>query len=142
MKSRLSLLCLLAVLFCSLPAYAIIARVPKKTDDVVAPPPNPVFTCMPQAFTLTKDDAGYHFHGQVQVPTGGWTYDMDEQEPGPDGSLHGTLHMKEPDGVVTQVISQVAIDHTFGGEGDRLSVEVDGMKDNFKIDCTLAGAAQ
>lgn len=141
MKKHICLLGAAAILLCTGPAFAIIAKVPKKTDDT---PSAPVFACTPAGFTLTKVDAGLKLNGLIQVPTGGWTYDLDEQEPGPDGSLHGVLHLKAPEGAATEVLSQVAVDHTFTGEGDRLSVDVDGMKDKgtIKIDCKVAGSAQ
>ena len=135
MKPRLPSLLLLALLCVSVPAFAIVARLPKKADD-------PVFTCSAPSFTLTKDQNGLHLQGQVQVPTAGWTYSIEEEEPGPDGSLHATLHMQEPGGVGAEVISQVAVDHVFTGEGDRLTVMTDGLKQNLTIECKAAGPAQ
>ena len=135
MKTRLPFLFVLAVLCVSVPAFAIVARLPKKTDD-------PVFTCNPQSFTLTKDKDGLHLHGQVQVPTAGWGYSIEEEEPGPDGSLHAALHMQEPGSVGADVVSQVTVDHVFAGEGDRLTVMTDGLQTNLTIECKAAGPAQ
>jgi hypothetical protein len=121
------------------PAFAIVAKLPHK-----ATPDAPAFSCTPQGFTLDKEDAGFHLKGALTVPTTGYTYSVDEEEPGPDGSMHGTLHITAPKGAAGQVVSQLAIDYTFKGEGDRLTVDIDGpvkSPDN-KIECKLAESAQ
>ena len=133
MKSRLPFLLLLAALCVSVPAFAIVARLPKKTGD-------PVFTCNPSSFALTKEKDGLHLHGQVQVPTTGWGYAVEEEEPGPDGSMHAALHMQEPSSVGADVVSQVTVDYVFTGEGDRLTVMTDGLKDNLTIECKTVPA--
>jgi hypothetical protein len=139
MKTRVLLLCLLALCMAG-PAFAIVGHVTKKTDDKDVPDAKPVFACTPDGFTLVKGDDGLHLHGQLQVPTGGWTYQFNEDEPGPDGSLHGRLTMQKPSGPATQVISKVAIDHTFSGEGDHLTVKIEGLKDNDQVECKMTDA--
>ena len=143
MKNRFFALFLLAALCVSLPALAIVGKVPKKTgDDADKPAGNPVFACAPLSFTLVKSADGLHFSGQVQVPTAGWTFEFNEEEPGPDGSLHATLRMIEPPSLAAEVISQVAVDHTFAAEADRLTVNTDGLKDNLAIECKMTGMSQ
>jgi hypothetical protein len=129
---------LAAALLWSSPSSAIVAKLPRKAADA------PAFVCAPKGFTLDKEDAGFRLKGALTVPTTGYTYTVDEEEPGPDGSMHGTLHLAPPKGAAGQVVSQLAVDYTFKGEGDRLTVDIDGpfkAPDN-KIECKLAESAQ
>lgn len=143
MKHRIFTSFLLALLCIAVPAYAIVGKIPRKADEQPQPD-RPAFTCTPAGFTLQKEDAGFHLKGSITAPTAGYVAEVEEEEPGPDGSLHATLHMKKPEGAAAQVISQVAVDHIFPGDGDRLTVVIDKpykMGDD-KIECKVAEAAQ
>lgn len=142
---RLFLLAL-ALMLCAPSAFALVARPPGEERNVPMPNPavNPVFSCKPAGFTLTRDAGGMHLHGEMQMPTPGYTYSFTEEAPGPDGSLHATLRFKAPDGMVIQVISPLAIDHTFKTEGDRLHVAIDKSFNwgDASIDCEMTGMTQ
>jgi hypothetical protein len=136
MKYWLPLFFLFA-LFCSSSAFAIVGHVAPKDKALLTA--SPVFTCTPAGFTLTKSNSGLRLQGSLQVPTSGFSYEITQEEPGPDGSIHGTLHVKRPDGMAAQVISSLAIDHTFSGEGDRLTVDIDKpVGKDAAIECKMA----
>ena len=143
MKIRLFAPLLLALLCSALPAYAIVGKIPHKAD-VEPPPAGPAFACSPGGFTLLKEETGLHLKGSITVPTAGYTSSIDEEEPGPDGSLHATLHLKKPGGAAAQVVSQVPVDHVFQGEGDRLTVMIDKPypAGEDRIECKLTGSVQ
>lgn len=136
----------LALMLCAPSAFALVARTPAAEKDIAVPDPtnNPVFSCKPEGFTLSKGDDGLHLLGEMKVPTPGFTYEMKEEEPGPDGSLHATLTLKAPDGAAAQVISSVTVDYTFRGEGDRLHVNIskDFSWGEDTLDCAMTGMTQ
>ncbi len=130
-------LALAAAMLWSTPSSAIVAKLPHKADDA------PVFACTPKDFTLVKDDKGLHLHGTLEVAADGYvSYAVEEEEPGPDGSLHGTLHVTAPQGK-DNAPSKIGIDYTFKGEGDRMSLSIDGPgTSSGKIECKVAESAQ
>ena len=136
----------LAFTLCASSAFALVARPPAEEKNVPMPNPvsNPIFSCKPEGFTLNRDEGGLHLQGVMQMPTPGYTYTVTEEEPGPDGSLHATLRFKSPDGMVIQVISPLAINHTFKGAGDRLHVSIDKSFNwgDASIDCEMTGMTQ
>ncbi|TAL28233.1 MAG: hypothetical protein EPN97_15065 [Alphaproteobacteria bacterium] len=134
----------LAFTLCASSAFALVARTPAEEKDAPVPAESPAFSCKPEGFMLTKTDSGLRLLGEMKVPTPGFTYDMTEEEPGPDGSLHATLRLKTPGGMVAQVISSVTVDYTFGGAGDRLHVNIDRDFNwgDASIDCAMTGMTQ
>jgi hypothetical protein len=144
MKYVFPVVALLAVLYCASSAFALVARPPAEEKDVPVPAESPAFSCKPEGFMLTKTDSGLHLVGEMKVPTPGFTYEMTEEEPGPDGSLHATLRLKGPGGMVAQVISSVTADYTFAGAGDRLHVNIDRDFNwgDSSIDCEMTGTTQ
>jgi hypothetical protein len=133
---KIVLAALISALWCA-PALAIVAKLPHKANDA------PVFACMPKDFTLVKDDKGLHLHGTLEVSADGYvSYAVEEEEPGPDGSLHGTLHVTAPQGK-DSTPSKIEINYTFKGEGDRMSLSIDGPGTSAgKIECKVAESAQ
>ena len=132
-----------AALWCA-PAQAIVAKLPPKAN-LTRPEAPPAFACTPGEFSVVIEDAGLHLHGKLQVPTSGFTYTIEDVEPGPDGSIHAALHVIAPQGAAGQVVSQLDIDYLFKDPGDRLTLDVDGPGKlaGTKIDCSSStGAVQ
>ncbi|MEZ0226440.1 MAG: hypothetical protein ACAH83_17930 [Alphaproteobacteria bacterium] len=136
----------LAFTLCASTAFALVARPPGEEKGVPMPNPvsYPIFSCKPEGFMLTRGEGGLRLTGEMKVPTPGFTYEIKEDEPGPDGSLHATLRLKAPNGMALQVISSVTIDYTFGGASDRLHVNIsrDFNWGEDSIDCEMTGMTQ
>jgi hypothetical protein len=103
---------------------------------------NPVFACSPDTFTLSKEEGGMRLRGAIAVSGPGYSYDVTEEEPGPDGSIHAALRLLPPSSKTKETNPNVPISYLFRGEGDRITVVVDGGgTQGAAIQCWLAPGA-
>lgn len=95
----------------------------KAVENVVATPHFPTFTCTPDNFQLTLNEDGYRLHGMLETPTPGYNYTplrIDETDNGADM----VFQLNGPSGMVSQVISNMAIDHMYVRDTDMHEMRV------------------
>lgn len=107
----------LALVAFSASAYAIVAP--------IEPAPPAAYACTPDNFKLEADGDGLRLTGSLDMPTPDYKYEFTDIETRPDNSIHATLKVAAPEGMVIQVISPMDIEQSFDLAA-KLVIKVDG----------------